>query len=86
MRLIFCNIQLFSCDQIIYVIEDGKQIHARKVDIEDVVPAICAIASEYNTNQIKLHGQNVYSNAWADEIKTAYMMNYGNNDIEIEVI
>ena len=37
MRIIVCNIQLFSCDQMIYVIEDGKEIYARKVDIEDVV-------------------------------------------------
>ena len=86
MRVIFCNIQLFSCDQMIYVIEDGQQIHARKVDIEDVVPAICALAGEFNATQIKLHGQNVYANAWAEEIKTAYALNYGNNNIDIEVI
>lgn len=86
MRIIVCNIQLFSCDQMIYVIEDGKEIHARKVDIEDVVSAICTLAGEFNASQVKLHGQNVYTNAWAEEIKTAYALNYGNNNIDVEVI
>ena len=70
----------------IYVIEDGKEIHAHKVDIEDVAPAICALAGEFNATQIKLHGQNVYTNAWAEEIKTTYALNYGNNNIDVEVI
>lgn len=86
MRIIVCNIQLFSCDQMIYVIEDGKEIYARKVDIEDVVSAICTLAGEFNASQVKLHGQNVYTNAWAEEIKTAYALNYGNNNIDVEVI
>ena len=86
MRVIVCNIQLFSCDQMLYVLEDGKQIYAQKVDIENVVPAVCALAGQFEAEQIKLHGQNVYSNAWAEDIKTAYSMNYGNKNIDIEVI
>ena len=86
MRVIVCNIQLFSCDQMIYVLENGEQIYAQKVDIENVGPAICALVGQFETKQIKLHGQNVYSHAWAEEIKTAYSMNYGNNNIDVEVI
>ena len=86
MRIIICNIQLFSCDQMIYVLEDGEQIHAQKVDIQYVVPSICALAGQFGVQHIKLHGQNIYSNAWAEEIRTAYSMNYGNNNIDIEVL
>ena len=70
----------------VYVVEDDTQIYAQKVDIEDLVPAICAIAGKFNITQVKLRGQNVYANAWADEIKTAYALNYGNNNIDVEVI
>ena len=86
MRIIACNIQLFSCDQMLYVLEGNKPIHARKVDIEDLVRAICALAGEYEATQIKLSGANVYALAWAEEIKTAYALNYGKNNLEVEII
>lgn len=85
MRVIFCSIQLFSCDQMIYVIEDNQQIHARKVDIEDVVPAICALAQEFDVEQIKLSG-HVFASAWAENIKSAYALQYGKNNLDVEVI
>lgn len=86
MRVIVCNIQLFSCDQMLYVLEGDTQIHARKVDIQDLVRAICVLAEEYEATQIKLSGANVYALAWAEEIKTAYALNYGNKNIDVEVI
>ena len=86
MRVILCNLQLFSCDQMIYIFEDGQEVHAQKVDIEDVVPAICVLAEQFDTTEVKIHSQAAYAHAWAEQIKTAYSMNYSNKTINVEVI
>ena len=87
MPVIYCNIQLFSCDQMIYVLgPDGKALHVRKADIEDLPRAICALASEYNSSKVALSGAQVYTLTWAEEIKTTYALNYGKNDLEVEII
>lgn len=86
MRVIVCNIQLFSCDQMIYVLEDGKQIFAQKVDIEDVAPAVCVLAKEYDAEKIAIGGNHVYGSAWAERIKTDYTLAYGKNNLEVEII
>jgi hypothetical protein len=66
--------------------ETGAQIYAQKVDITDAIRAICSIAGERNIHKVKLSGQRVYLEAWANEIKTAYSLNYGNNNLEVEII
>ena len=86
MRIIYCNLQLFSYDQMIYIYENNEEIYSIKVDIEEVIPTICALAQEHGITQVKLHGQNVYTHAWADQLKTAYALNYGNKNIDVEVI
>ena len=87
MCVIYCNLTLFSCDQILYVInEKGQQVYARKVDIEDVARAIAALAAERNIQTVRLSGQNVYTNAWADEIRSVYSLNFGKNNLNVEVI
>jgi hypothetical protein len=71
----------------IYVIDEaGAQVYAQKVDIADTVRAICAIAGDRDIHKVKLSGQRVYLEAWANEIKTAYSLNYGNNNLEVEIV
>lgn len=87
MPIIYCNIQLFSCDQMIYVIdEQGDQVYAQKVDIEDLAEAIGALATERAINKVKISGSQVYTMAWAEQIQSAYALKYGKNDLEIEVL
>ena len=88
MRMIFCNIQLFSNDQVIQVIDEtGNITHYRKVDIEDLIKMLCVMAGEFDVDNIKLSGSgSVYANAWADELRTALKLNYANKNIEVEVI
>lgn len=87
MRMIFCNIQLFSNDQMVQVIDESGTIHYQKVDIEKLIPAICANAIEFDVDNIKLSGSgHVYANAWADEIRTALALNYSNKNIIVEVV
>ena len=87
MFVIYCNLQLFSCDQMIYVLdENGQQVYAQKADIEDIARAICAIAGERDIDKVRLSGQRVYLEAWAEQIKTTYSLNYGKNELEVEII
>ena len=88
MRIIYCNIQMFSNDQMIYVIDEtnGKPIHAIKADINDLPKTICALAGKYETNIVKCAGNKQFVLNCAEEIKTVYAMNYFKNDIKVEVI
>ena len=88
MRMIFCNIQLFSNDQMIQVIDEtGGITHYRKVDIEDLVRMLSMMAGEFDVDSIKLSGSgSVYVNAWADEVRTALKLNYSNKNITVEVV
>lgn len=88
MCIIYCNLQLFSNDQMIHVVDTESGItHYVKADIEDVVRTICALTGQYDVKNIKLSGTgSVYANAWATEIEGALALNYGNNNINVEVI
>ena len=88
MRMIFCNIQLFSNDQMIQVIDEtGNITQYCQVDIEDLVKMLCTMAGELDIDSIKLSGSGgVYTNAWADELRTALKLNYSNKNIIVEVV
>lgn len=87
MCVIYCNLNLFSCNQMIYVIdENGQQIYACKTDIEEVARTIAALAAEHNIQTVRLSGQNVYANAWAEEIQSVYSLNFGKNNLNVEVV
>ena len=88
MRIIFCNIQLFSNDQMIQVIDEtGGIAHYRKVDIDDLVPMLSTMVGEFDVDSIKLSGSgSVYIDAWADEVRNALKLNYSNKNITVEVV
>jgi hypothetical protein len=70
----------------IYVLEDNKQYYTQKVDINELPRAICAIAQEYEATKVTLGGVTSFNNMLANEIMTTYSLNYGKNDLEIEVL
>ena len=88
MQVIFCNVQMFSNDQMVQVFdtEENRVIYAQKVDIEDLTPMICALASKLGIQEVRLAGATNYVLPYAEEIKTAYSLNYGNNIINVEVM
>jgi hypothetical protein len=86
MPIIFCDISLFTYEQPIYILDNEKIMTEYRVDIEQVPEAICALAYKTNITNIKLRGQAIYTEPWINEIKTTYSLNYGKNDLEIEVI
>lgn len=86
MPIIFCDISLFAYEQPIYILDNEKIMTEYRVDIEEVPKAICALAYKNGITNIKLRGQSIYTEPWINEIKTTYSLNYGKNDLEIEVI
>lgn len=86
MQIILCDISLFTYNQPIYILDNEKIVTEYRVDIEEVSNTICALAYKNNITNIKLRGQSIYIDSWIAEIKTTYSLNYGKNDLEIEVI
>lgn len=86
MRVIVCNLQMFSNDQMIQVIDtEGGHIFYQKVDIESLPEAVCALAKEYGIENVKLYGGR-FAEALVESIKEFNELTYSSNNIEIEVI
>ena len=87
MQVILCNINLFSASTIQVIDTDAKSIDfIQNVTSDNIVPAICALADKLNINEVRLGGSTNYALPFAEEIKTAYSLSYGNNNINVEVI
>ena len=86
MPVIFCDVNLFSYNQPVMLADDeGNILQAYQFDIDELPQAICALAYKNGITNIKFRGQSLYIEPWINEIKTAYSLNYGQNDLEIEV-
>ena len=87
MQVILCNINLFSASAVQVIDTDTNSIvFTQNVTSDNIVPAICAIANKLNVNEVRLGGNANYALPFAEEIKTAYSLSYGNNNINVEVI
>ena len=86
MRVIACNLQMFSNDQTIQVIDtENAHIFYQKVDISELPRTICALAHQNDIEKVILSGGE-YCNPWAEEIKQTYTLNFGvNKNFEVEV-
>lgn len=88
MRVIICNLNMFSNNQTIEVIDikDGV-IASQTVDLNDLPRAVCALAGKYSVEDVKIIGMGDYGDAFADAIREAHELNYGkNNDFNVEVV
>ena len=87
MQVILCNINLFSASAVQVIDTDTNSIvFTQNVTSDNIVPAICALANKLNINEVRLSGNTNYALPFAEEIKTAYSLSYGNNNINVEVI
>lgn len=88
MRVIICNVQLFSNDQNVQVYDtsEGRIIYNQKVDMQDLVPAICTVAKQFDLTEVRLSGVGQYALPYVNEIKNAYALNYNYNILNVEVI
>ena len=87
MQVILCNINLFSASAVQVIDTDTNSIvFTQNVTSDNIVPAICALANKLNVNEVRLGGNANYVLPFVEEIKTAYSLSYGNNNINVEVI
>lgn len=88
MRVILCNIQMFSNDQMVQVFDtdENRVVYAQKVDVENLTPMICALANKLGIQEVRLSGSTQYALPYMEEIKTVYSLNYGNNNMNVEVL
>ena len=79
MRVIVCNLQMFSNNQVIQVIDtNGHEVMTQRVEIDDMPRVISALASQNDIEKVILKG-GVFCEPWAEEIKQTYTLNYGKN-------
>lgn len=87
MQVILCNINLFSASAVQVIDTDTNSIvFTQNVTSDNIVPAICALANKLNVSEVRLGGNANYALPFAEEIKTAYSLSYGNNNINVEVM
>ena len=86
MCIIVCNLQMFSNDQMIQIIDtENGHVFYQKVDIDSLPEAICTLAKEHGVENVKLSGGR-FAEAWAENIQEFNGLNYSSHNIKIEVI
>lgn len=89
MKKIFCNVNMFDLEQLIYIIDDetnGKDIVAMST-IEELPATISALSSEMGIADVVLSGNIVTYNALlSDNIIQYSKLNYNQNEIKVEVV
>lgn len=88
MRVIICHIQMFANNQLIQVYDTETQqpIYAQQIDLNSLPEAICALATQFGVEEVKLHGDTAFNSLWAEEIKTTYALNHNFTTLNVEVI
>ena len=88
MCIIICNFNMFAMVQVIQVFDTESEciIYSQGAKGDDLAPTLCALAKKLNTTEIRIGGMREYAIDLVEEIKTAYSLNYGQNDLNVEVI
>lgn len=83
---ILCNVSMFDLHQhIILVQEDGSQKVIETSTYDLLVPMIVNNCNRYNLNKVHLIGNKKYVSELAPAITSYAVVNYGNNNIEVEI-
>lgn len=89
MKKIFCNVNMFDLEQLIYIIDDetnGKDIVSMST-IEELPATISALSSEMGITDVVLSGNIVtYNSLLSDNIIQYSKLNYNQNEIKVEVV
>lgn len=84
-KTLMCQIEMFSLDQTIYEIIDGKMNIVGRVSLEELPSGMVNYCANSDTHKIHLYGNEVYVSEIADYIEALTKMNYDFNDIIVEV-
>ena len=89
MKKIFCNVNMFDLEQLVYIIDDetdGKDVVAMST-IEELPATISALSSEMGIVDVVLSGNIVtYNTLLSDNIIQYSKLNYNQNEIKVEVV
>ena len=89
MKKIFCNVNMFDLEQLVYIIDDetdGKDIVAMST-IEELPATISTLSSEMGIADVVLSGNIVtYNTLLSDNIIQYSILNYNQNEIKVEVV
>ena len=85
MPVIFCNFDMFNMNAQVLVVKEGAQ--TQPLFTGDFESVCNYMAAEYSTNNYaKIILAGPYAKVLEDRVRTYSMMNYNNNEINIEII
>lgn len=85
MSLIYCNINLFDSDQVIYMIQNNEEKEIAKVPLDFLDKSLTGLCYNKNIFNIHLFGIDAFVNEIAEKINKYEELNYSNNKIKVEV-
>lgn len=84
---ILCNLNLFSLNQIIYLVDNNEKVkEIATVSMTQIPKAINELCNEYSVNKVIMSGYGVYAKEISKDITEYNLSHYNNHNIEIEVI
>ena len=88
MKKIICNLNMFSMQQPVCVIDldTNSILYSANATIEELPKMISSLSNEYETPYISLVDNKIYGDKIAHDIVEYTKTNYSNNNIEVEVI
>lgn len=88
MTFLLCTISMFNLHQQILLINEeegwGKSVAISNLD--DLSKDLVAMCEKHNVYNIKLQGNSEYANGLVEDIYTIAKINFGLNNIKVEVI
>jgi hypothetical protein len=85
-KTLIINLNLFSFNQPIYVVDDRGMYSVGAFTIEELPNAIVSVAAETNINAVRILGSGTYAQDLISEIQLAEQAKYSKNKLEIEVM
>ena len=85
-KTLIINLNLFSFNQPIYVVDDKGMYAHGAYTIEELPSAVVALAQETNINAVRILGSGTYAQDLISEIQLIEQAKYSKNKLEIEVM
>lgn len=85
MPLIYCTINLFDADQVIYMIQNNQEKEIAKVPLDFLDKSLAGLCYSKNIYNIHLFGIDAFVNEIAEKINKYEELKYSNNKIKVEV-
>ena len=88
MKRLYCELHMFDLHQTIYIVdpETGTKEQVAIATMEELPEILCAVSNSKQIKKILLTGNSIFGAAVSEDVIAYSKMNYGSNNIEVEVL